>query len=250
MVLAANPARSILFRIGAPLILVTMFGALLAWGYTGESAPQPTAAKLSTSLANSQPQMAPVSYKEEAPNRAPVNKAASSSIAPNGLTMEQARRIASKFGQGTVSGVQIVETDEGQAIIAINNQRKTGKSSFFVLRRWNDKFRVSARGSLDTKGFSSAAWSTELVDADEDGFQEVIFSGRDSDESRTQRRYILFVPNDNRTYSMLTNGETTPRGTPRISWLSNAAGTDAAPYRSALRQKAKQLVARAAGTRQ
>jgi len=72
----------------------------------------------------------------------------------------------------------------------------------------------------------------------------VIFSGRDSDEVRGQRRFILFVPEDNRTYSMLTNGDTTARGTPRITWLSNAAGTDAAPYRTALRQKAKQLVAK------
>ncbi len=245
MVAASNPARSILFRIGTPLILVTAFGGLLAWGYTGESAPSPTAAaKLSSSLPDNQPQIKPVSYKNELPVDALVNQPANRPNAISPLTMEQARKAASKFVAGTVGGVQIVDTDDGQAIVAINNQRKAGKSSFFVLHRWNDKFRVSARGSLDTKGFSGAAWSSELVDADEDGYQEVIFSGRDSDESRTQRRYILFVPNDNRTYSMLTNGEATPRGTPRISWLSNAAGTNAAPYRTALRQKAKQLVAK------
>jgi hypothetical protein len=39
-------------------------------------------------------------------------------------------------------------------------------------------------------------------------------------------------------------GETTPRGTPRIQWLSNAAGTDAAAYRTTLRQKARTLVAK------
>jgi hypothetical protein len=55
---------------------------------------------------------------------------------------------------------------------------------------------------------------------------------------------MLYVPNDNRMYSMLMNGDTTPRGTPRITWLSNAAGTNAAAYRTALRQKAKTIVAR------
>ena len=160
------------------------------------------------------------------------------------LRAEISGRAASKFAQGQVGGVQIVDTDFGQAIIAINNQRKAGKSSFFVLKRWGDKFRVSARGALDTKGFSGASWSTELVDADEDGYEEVIFTGRGANESRSQRRCILFVPNDNRTYSMLTNGESTPRGTPKISWLSNAAGTDAAPYRTALRQKAREMVAK------
>ena len=245
MVAAASPGRSIVFRVGAPLILVTMFGALLAWGYTGESAPEPTAAaKLSGGFTSNQPQMTPVSYRSELPTNVlpsqPTNRP--NVVAP--LTLEQARRAASKFAQGQVSGVQIVDTDFGQAIVAISNQRKVGKSSFFVLKRWGDKFRVSARGSLDTKGFSGASWSTELVDADEDGYQEVIFTGRDANESRSQRRCILFVPNDNRTYSMLTNGETTARGTPRISWLSNAVGTGAAPYRTALRQKAREMVAR------
>jgi hypothetical protein len=81
-----------------------------------------------------------------------------------------------------------------------------------------------------------------LTDADEDGYQEVIFSGKDSKESRTKRRLVLFVPNDKRTYSMFMTGETTQSGTPKISWLSNAAGTDAAAYRTALRQKARSLV--------
>ena len=43
---------------------------------------------------------------------------------------------------------------------------------------------------------------------------------------------------------MQMTGETTPRGTPRIQWLSNAAGTDAAAYRTALRQKARSIVAK------
>jgi hypothetical protein len=81
-----------------------------------------------------------------------------------------------------------------------------------------------------------------LVDADEDGFQELLFSGKDSSEGRSLRRFVLFVPNDRRTYSMQMTGETTPRGTPRIQWLSNAAGTEAAAYRTALRQKARAIV--------
>ncbi|HJT27640.1 MAG TPA: hypothetical protein VJ784_09555, partial [Pyrinomonadaceae bacterium] len=102
--------------------------------------------------------------------------------------------------------------------------------------------RLSAQGRLDAKGFSHANWSSEIVDADEDGFEELLFTGKDPSESRNLRRVVLFVPNDERTYSMQITGETTPRGTPRIQWLSNAAGTDAAPYRTALRQKAKAMI--------
>jgi hypothetical protein len=91
-------------------------------------------------------------------------------------------------------------------------------------------------------GFKHASWTSELVDADDDGYQELLFSGKDSRESRNLRRLVLFVPNDKRTYSAQLTGETTPRGTPRIQWLSNAAGADAAPYRTALRQKARSIV--------
>lgn len=241
MVAAANPARSILFRIGAPLILVTMFGALLAWGYTGESASQPGTASLSASLQNNSPQITPVSYRSDLAANALLGRSGDAVTATE-LTLDQARRTAGKFVHGSVGSVQLVDTDSGQVIVAVNNQRKAGKTSFFVLEKRNNKFMVSAKGPLDTDGFRRATWSTELVDADEDGYPEVIFSGKDSDENHNQRRFILFVPNDKRIYSMLMNGETTAKGTPRITWLSNTAGTDAAPYRSALRQKAKAAV--------
>src|ERR1051325_9652182 len=105
------------------------------------------------------------------------------------------------------------------------------------------------QSTLDGNGVSHASWSTEQVDADEDGYPEVIFSGKDSEESLVQRRLMLYVPNDNRMYPMLMNGDTTPRGTPRITWLSNVAGTNAAgrnaaAYRTVLRQKAKAIVTR------
>jgi hypothetical protein len=43
---------------------------------------------------------------------------------------------------------------------------------------------------------------------------------------------------------MQMTGETTAQGTPRIQWLSNAAGTEAAAYRTALRQKARSIVSK------
>jgi hypothetical protein len=111
-----------------------------------------------------------------------------------------------------------------------------------LLEKRNGKYRVTSEQPLDGKGFRHASWTAELVDADEDGFQELLFSGKDSSEGRNLRRLVLFVPNDRRTYSMQMTGETTAQGTPRIQWLSNAAGTEAAAYRTALRQKARAIV--------
>ena len=243
MVAATSPGRNIVFRIGLPLILVTVFGALLAWGYTGESAPEPMSAKLSATLPNNEAQIKPVSYKSDQPTAALSNQPTTKpDDDKESLTLDQARKTANKFAQGTLGSVQLLDTDNGQAIVAVNNERKAGKTNFFVLEKRNNRFRVTAKGPLDTEGFRRAIWSTELVDSDEDGYSEVLFSGRDSAESRNKRRLILFVPNENRTYSMLMSGEATPNGTPKITWGLNAAGTNAAAYRTALRKKAKELV--------
>ncbi len=239
MVAAADAGRSLLFRVGAPFVLVTTFGALLAWGYTGQGAPGPRLPSTALPVAAAQVQMKPASWRD---NAAPTGGIAVSRETPpvvDRLSMDQARKIASRFVTGAVGAVEIVDTDAGRAIVVVNSQRRAGKTSFMVLQKRNGKYRLSSQGRLDTDGFSHASWSTELIDADEDGYEELLFSGKDSSESRNLRRLVLFVPNDKRTYSMQMTGETTSRGTPQIQWLSNATGTDAAAYRTALRQKAK-----------
>jgi predicted Ser/Thr protein kinase len=243
MVAAADAGRGLVFRVGAPLGLVMAFSALLAWGYTGQSAPEPRLSDAVLPVAASKVNFTPASWRNDvAPsttvaqpreNRAPVMEE---------LSLAQARKIAAQFARGSVGALEIVDTDSGPAIVFVNNQRKAGTTNYMLLQRRDGKYRLSAQGKLDTDGFSHANWGAELVDADEDGYPELLFSGKDSSESRTLRRMILFVPNDKRTYSMQMTGETTTHGTPRIQWLSNAAGADAAPYRTAMRQKARALV--------
>jgi hypothetical protein len=245
MVAAADAGRSILFRVGAPAFLVTTFGALLAWGYTGQSAPEVRLPKSALPVASSQVQMTPTSFRTSGPALSPTTadtRAAAPVEVVDQLSLEQARKIAAKFVRGSLGTTEIVETDDGPAIVAVNNQRKAGTSSFVLLQKRDGKYRLTAQGRLDDAGFSHASWSSELVDADEDGYQELLFSGRDSVEDRNLKRLVLFVPNDRRAYSMQMTGETTSRGTPRIQWLSNATGTDAAAYRTALRQKARVIV--------
>ena len=245
MVAAAKPGSGLVFRVGAPLCLVTTFSALLAWGYTGESAPKPRIPNSALPVAASQIPMTPVSWRND--RVAPTGGAAEPLESPapvEQLSLDQARKIAARFARGAVGDLEIVDTDSGPAIVVVNNQRKLGNTNFLVLQKRDGRFRLTAQGRLDMVGFKHASWSSELVDADEDGYPELLFSGKDSSEGRNLRRLVLFVPNDKRTYSMQMNGETSPRGAPRIQWLSNAAGTDAAAYRTALRQKARAIVGR------
>jgi predicted Ser/Thr protein kinase len=244
---AAADARGggVVFRVGAPLVLVTTFSALLAWGYTGESAPEPSIANNALPVAASQVKMTPVSWRNEAAPSGGKAAAPSESPAPvDQLSLEQARKIAAKFARGSVGDLEIIDTDSGPAIVVVNSQRKAGTTNFLLLQKRDGKFRQTGQGKLDAQGFTHASWSAELVDADEDGYQELLFSGKDPAENRNLRRLVLFVPNDRRTYSAQMSGETTQRGTPRIEWLSNAAGTDAAAYRTALRQKARAIVSK------
>ena len=245
MVAAASPGRGILFRVGAPLVLVTTFGALLAWGYTGQSASVPRLPKEALPVSASQVQMTPASWRNDAQPANGFSETRVEQPVIEQLSIDQARKIAAKFVTGVLGSVTIVDTDAGPAIVAVDSQRRVGKSNFLLLERLKGRYRVSAQQPLDGPGFRNASWSAELLDADEDGFQELLFSGKDSSsESRNLRRLILFVPNDKRTYSMQMTGETSAQGTPRIQWLSNAVGTDAAAYRTALRQKARAIVAK------
>lgn len=243
MVAAADAPRGLMFRVGAPAIIVTTFSALLAWGYTGQSAPEPRIPNNALPVAASQAQWTAASWRDN--SSGPSGGATETREIPKPveqLTLQQARKIAARFAKGTIGDLEIVDTDSGPAIVAINNQRKAGTTNYLLLQKRDGKFRVSAQGRLDTKDFSHANWNAELVDADEDGYQEMLFTGKDSSEGRSLRRLVLFVPNDKRTYSAQMTGETTPRGTPRIQWLSNAAGADAAVYRTTLRQKARSMI--------
>jgi len=245
MVAAAGTGRGLMFRVGAPAVIVTTFSALLAWGYTGQSAPEPRIPNSALPVAASQVQFTPASWRNDvAPTGGTAAVPREARPPVEQLTLEQARKIAARFARGSVGDLQIVDTDSGPAIVAVNNQRKAGTTNFLVIQKRDAKFRVTAQGRLDKEGFSHASWSAEQVDADEDGYQELLFTGKDSSEARNMRRLIIFVPNDKRTYSAQLTGETTARGTPRIQWLSNAAGTDAAPYRTALRQKARAMLKR------
>lgn len=244
MVAAANTGRSILFRVGAPLCLVTMFGGFLAWGYTGESAPEHSSRQSAqNSFAAAPVQMTPAVYRSALPERDSTTGSDAKKPVVGRLTLEAARKTAARFVTGTLGSVEIVDTDAGQTIIAINYQRQAGKTGFIALEKRGGKYRISSQGALDSNGFRHASWATELTDADEDGYQEVLFTGKESRDSK-RRQLVLFVPNDRRTYSMLLPGDTTASGTPKIFWSTNATGTEAAAYRTVLRQKAKSIVGR------
>jgi hypothetical protein len=235
----------LVFRIGAPVALILVFCAgLFAWNYTSESATtlpnQGNAlASISADLTPSNPKPAAA---EPAATEAPAPKLVSDRKT---LSMDVARKQVAQVSNGRASGIQIVETQAGSAIVAIQNAKKSGSSHFFVMVKRDGKFQISNRGPLDADGFRHASWTSEVLDADDDAYPEVIFVGTDSPDRKSARRLVLYTPNDGKSYSMFLTGEVTAKGTPKIIWSPSAGAADAAPYRSALRLRARSLLGQA-----
>ena len=89
--------------------------------------------------------MTPASWRKEV---APVAEPRESPAPVEQLSIDQARKIAARFARGgTVGALEIVDTDSGPAIVAVNNQRKAGTTNFLVLQKRDGKFRAQRPGT-------------------------------------------------------------------------------------------------------
>ena len=103
-------------------------------------------------------------------------------------------------------------------------------------------FRVSARGVLDTSSFRSSEWTAEAIDANGDGYQEVLFTGFDARGSARAYRLIVYVPGTKQLYSLQVERGRKTRKSIQFKWSANTVGPHVAHYRNALLQHAKSLV--------
>lgn len=246
-VAALGTSQGLVFRIGAPAALVLAFSAaLLAWGYTSESAPRQMVQQASwAGSSGAQLAMTPTQLPTIFANDPNLELKSNINAAKNNerRVLNDASKKISVLSQAQGTDLEIVRTDSGLAIVAIQPaQRPRSMTHFFVLEKRRGKFRVSVRSPLDADNFRHAVWTAETVDADQDGYREVLFVGSNSSDRRYARRLVLYIPNDRRSYSMLLTGQVTARGTPKIIWSANSARTDAAPYRTLLRQRARSLL--------
>lgn len=247
-VAALGSGRGLLFRVGAPLALVLAFSAaLLAWGYTSQSAGDQRGqltpvASFSNVPVGTTPAKLTVNPQSRDDAAQPMSLRRSSDT--DEISPSQARRIATSLTHGRPARLEVVSTEAGPAIVALQEAKRSGSTQFFVMEKRAGKYRIATHGLLDVEGFRHANWTTERLDSDDDGYPEVLFVGSNSSDRPFARRLILYVPNERRSYGMFLTGEVTPRGTPKIIWSANASGVDAAPYRTMLRLKARTLLAK------
>jgi serine/threonine protein kinase len=163
-------------------------------------------------------------------------------LIPASLSGDAARQIAATVSaDGAVSEARVLRTLRGTSIAAIRDERQRSGMSQLVLmetRGATGGFRVAARTALDKEGFSGARWTTQVLDTDADGYDEIICTGTDSRDDPFSRRLVLYVPRTRQSYSMRVGLDSRESKAIRVRWSSNAGGDKAKPYRAALRARA------------
>jgi serine/threonine protein kinase len=157
------------------------------------------------------------------------------------LSNDAARQIAATVSiDGNVSEARVLRTTRGTYIAAVRDERSRGASQLLLMetRGAMGGFRVAARAELDKEGFRGAKWTAEVIDADNDGYDEVICTGSDSRDDPFSRRLVLYVPRTRQSYSMRAGMDGREARAVRLKWSANAAGDRAKPFRAALRARA------------
>src|SRR5436190_11977155 len=223
-VAAANYPRSTLIRIAAPLLLVSIMGALLlALGYGGPAAEM--AGPKQKTLTDLADRAAALSVANEAAADnikergvgASLIPATSNKPRPINLSLEQARNIVSTRADDLVSDVVVAQTLRGLAIVAIQDESASHQASFFMMERRGPNFRLTGRGPLDTSNFHARKWRVEKVSANDDGRNQVPFSGV-STARHPGLRLLLYDPDKRQGYSLVIETDSRTGQTRRMQW--------------------------------
>ena len=243
---------NIVFRVAAPLATVVFLGALLfVWGNSGETATtsvqdSSVAAQLTASA------VLPGSIVRSEKKRLATgggdidntDAAFSDALRAPSLTLDRARKIAATGSPGYVGNVQILQTANGAAVSAIQDERIVGAARFLIMEKRGGVFRVSARGPLDTRNFRNGDWTAETIDADADDYDEVLFTGTETRGRTSRHRLVLYVPSNRDMYVFQFERNNVTSRLSKTSWSKNVLSANGLIYARVLRAKANRLVAK------
>ena len=233
---ALSSHRGIVFRIVTPALIIGVLGVgLMVWARDGLDKPQATSTPRTPTLvaASALASRDAVSYSAGAPLTLPSP------------TLEAARSAVDSFAHGAIADVRVVRKGRATAIAAIHDERRAGTSHLFLMERHGKRYRVTGHAPLDATGFRGANWTAESLDVDGDGYDEVLCTGTNPKNSTIAGRLVLYVPRTRQTYTLSV--ETTlargKKSTRLARWSRNALTRTAAPYRAALQQHVRTLIA-------
>ena len=231
-----NAGRSLFLRVATGSAILAMLGAVLVgWSNrtVGSTPSAPLIAPRAPAEKSSQPPAKGSALREGA--RALAPRAEGSGGGAAALTPETAYRLAAGVSRrGAVTEARAIRTRGGQAVAAIHDERGRGRTHLFLMEPRGEKFSVTGRAALDTADFRAERWTEQTLDADGDGYDEVLCAG--SSPGARARRYVLYVPRTGESYTL--SSEAVEGGAPRLKWSANAMRDAAQPFRAALKRAA------------
>jgi predicted Ser/Thr protein kinase len=244
-VAALTTGRSLFFRAITPLAMIAVLGlTFFVWGRSAQKrlAATTTAAADGNAvgaLATTPPTNAPIASLDSSLAAAPKV------VVQQPLSLDAARQLVNSVSNGPIGDVHVVRTDQkqNQAVIAIQDERRKGGTHLFVMESRKGRYRVIARTPLDAHNFNGASWTTESLDIDGDGYDEVICTGTNAKGHRADRRLVLYVPRTRLAYSMRVENNWRGQKRSRATFSPNVWTREAAPYREALEQRARAAIA-------
>jgi serine/threonine protein kinase len=234
-VAALNTGRSLFFRAVTPLVILAILGGLLfVWGRTPETHPQAASLPL-----NNLP--ATVS-RDSAASAALASSVPAKMVSAQTPTLDSARRIVSSMSHDHIGDVRVLRTPQATALVALHDERREGTSHLYVMERSENGsvFHLVTRPMLDARDFRGAQWTSENLDADGDGYDEVLYTGTNAKDA-TGYRLVLYVPRTRQTYAVRVDKFQRPEKGLRAVWSPNALTPEAQAYRAALQQRIRSL---------
>jgi hypothetical protein len=236
--------RSVVFRAVTPFAILALLGAVLfVWG--NGLPPRSQAASSSHVLPFDEESNAVNDAIVGTSRQASASRDSSSLAAPSPKVLpvqppglEAARRIVSNLSHDPIGDLRVVRTPQTTAIIALHDERSEGTSHLFVVeRKGAGGFRLVSRAPLDAGEFRGAQWSSENIDADGDGFDEVLYTGTNPRRA-AGRKLVLYVPRTRETYAVRLEVARGARGEKiqRAVWSQSALAPEAEAYRATLQQ--------------
>jgi serine/threonine protein kinase len=242
-VAAMSRSRDIVLRIAAPLVLVSIMGALLlVLGYGGSTAETSAPDHLGPALneATLNPPVAASDANVAIPSGVARSQTPTPAM-PVSLTSDRARQIISSVSHGTMGDVAVVPATTGAAIVAVHEERRAGTTHFFVLERNGNSYRIAAHGPLDDARFRGAKWTAETMDIG-GGRKAVLFTGRGAANHPEAYRLVLYQPLTHETFSLRFDFDRQHRAVSHAVWSNNVWPSDHERYREMIRQRARTLL--------
>jgi hypothetical protein len=155
------------------------------------------------------------------------------------VSAEAARKLVDAVSQGPVQDVRMVRSKARDQIVALNKAKESGATYMFALEKRGSRFMMVKREALDLSDFRSADWKVEQLDLDGDGYDEVIYTGRNAKEKNGAVRTVTYVPRRHEAFALRVQPDGANGGI-RMKISDNLKGRSMNFMRRVLEERAKE----------